>query len=119
LTEINTIGVIGAGQMGQGIAQVAAQSGLDVLVLDANAELARGSVERIGRALQGLVGKGKLPSTNRDDVLARIEAKSDFSELNPCDFVIEAAPERESVCTSADHLGQQPPFAKRQFWVFA
>ncbi len=97
MLEIKTIGVIGAGQMGRGIAQVAAQAGLEVLLLDANAALADKAHERIGRALDRLVAKEKVSSSERGEILARIHPKSDFADLSPCDFVIEAAPEREDI----------------------
>lgn len=97
MSDIKTIGVIGAGQMGRGIAQVAAQSELQVLLLDANAELANTAHERIGRALDRLVSKEKITIQERGDILARIQPKTDYADLAPCDFVIEAAPEREDI----------------------
>jgi 3-hydroxybutyryl-CoA dehydrogenase len=95
--EIQTLGVVGAGQMGRGIAQVAAQAGLDVIVLDASQELAQKGVERIGRALDRLVQKEKITAPDRDAVMGRISARGKYSELGACDFVIEAAPEREEI----------------------
>ena len=72
-TDIQTIGVLGAGQMGGGIAQVVAQSGRKVLLADmdrAHAEAGKASIAKIlGRAVE----KGKLSSEDRDAVLARIE----------------------------------------------
>jgi len=91
------MGVIGGGQMGRGIAQVAAQSGLNVLLLDANLDVAQGVVERLGRELDRLVNKEKITSDERSATLARISAKSDYAELAPCDFVVEAAPESEAI----------------------
>ena len=72
MDDIKTIGVIGAGQMGRGIAQVAAQSELKVLLLDANAELANTAHDRIGRALDRLVSKEKITIQERGDILGRI-----------------------------------------------
>lgn len=97
MSEIQTIGVIGAGQMGRGIAQVAAQSGLDVVLLDANLEMAQKSTERLGRALDRLVAKEKISEDDKAAALARITPCSDFKDLGGCDFVVEAAPEREEI----------------------
>ncbi|HTM19840.1 MAG TPA: 3-hydroxyacyl-CoA dehydrogenase NAD-binding domain-containing protein, partial [Kofleriaceae bacterium] len=58
--DIKCLGVVGAGQMGRGIAQVAAQAGLDVILLDASDTLAEQAADRIGRALDRLVSKEKL-----------------------------------------------------------
>jgi len=96
-SAIQTIGVIGAGQMGRGIAQVAAQSGLDVLLLDANLEMAQKAIERLGRALDRLVAKEKITEAQKAEALSRISPKSDYADLAPCDFVVEAAPEREDI----------------------
>jgi len=96
-TEINAIGVIGAGQMGRGIAQVAAQAGVDVVLLDANGELAEKGLERIGRALSRLVKKEKISESDREAVLSRIRPDSDYQSLKDCDLVVEAAPEREDI----------------------
>lgn len=95
--EVQTLGVVGAGQMGRGIAQVAAQAGLDVVMLDASQELASKGVERIGRALDRLVQKEKISAGERDTIMRRIRARADYAELSVCQFVIEAAPEREEI----------------------
>jgi 3-hydroxybutyryl-CoA dehydrogenase len=94
---IGPVGVIGAGQMGRGIAQVAAQAGHDVIVVDATSALAEQGVERIGRALDRLVSKEKLTAVARDKAMARISARGGLDDLSRCDFVIEAAPEREDL----------------------
>jgi 3-hydroxybutyryl-CoA dehydrogenase len=91
------LGVVGAGQMGRGIAQVAAQAGHDVTVVDASAALAEAGVDRIARALDRLVSKEKLPAAERDQIMGRIRARGGLDELSRCDFVIEAAPEREDL----------------------
>ena len=72
LDSIHCIGVVGAGQMGRGIAQIAAQSGLDVVVLDASDTLAEQAVDRIARALDRLVSKEKMTASERDAIVARI-----------------------------------------------
>jgi 3-hydroxybutyryl-CoA dehydrogenase len=95
--EIKTIGVIGAGQMGRGIAQVAAQAGLEVLLLDSKLELAQKAIERVGRALDRLVAKEKMDEDERTRILSHIKPLSDFADLGASDFVVEAAPEREDI----------------------
>ena len=97
LDSIHCIGVVGAGQMGRGIAQVAAQSGLEVIVLDASDTLAEQAVDRIGRALDRLVSKEKMTAAERNAIVGRISPRSRFEDLERCDFIIEAAPEREDL----------------------
>ena len=69
---IERIAVVGAGQMGAGIAQVAAQAGLSVVLADASADLARRAVDKLGATLGKLVEKGKIPAAERGALLARI-----------------------------------------------
>jgi len=95
--EVNKIGVVGAGQMGQGIAQVAAQAGLDVVVVDAAPDFAQAGVGKIKKTLDRLVEKGKLEGSARDQVMARLRAGSGHHDLRDCDVVIEAAPEKEEL----------------------
>jgi 3-hydroxybutyryl-CoA dehydrogenase len=91
--KIQTIGVIGAGQMGGGIAQVAAQAGLQVVLLDANVSLAEKAKARIADVLGKLVAKGKLEAHARDAAVEKIRPAGEYAALGPCDFVVEAAPE--------------------------
>jgi len=95
--KVSKIGVVGAGQMGQGIAQVAAQAGLDVTVVDAAPDFAIAGVGKIKKALDRLVEKGKLDGGARDATLARIKAGGGHRDLVDCDVVIEAAPEKEEL----------------------
>jgi 3-hydroxybutyryl-CoA dehydrogenase len=95
--EIERIGVVGAGQMGTGIAQVAAQSGLHVRLLDINPDLAQAARKRIDAALSAQVKKGKLEDEVRLATLSRIAPASKFSELADVNLVIEAAIEDSSV----------------------
>jgi len=95
--DIQRVGVIGAGQMGRGIAQVAAQAGLDVVVLDASVELAEAAFAQLGKTLARLVDKGKIDSAARDAALGRITATSGYTAVADCDIVIEAAPENEAL----------------------
>ena len=69
---ITNVGVIGCGLMGSGIVQVAAQAGFQVLFVEANDELVRRALARLGETLEGLVVKGKLDAKTKDATLARI-----------------------------------------------
>ena len=93
MSEIRIFGVIGAGQMGQGIAQVAAQSGMEVRLLDAKLELAEKGKASIGKQLGKLVEKGKLPKDEADRTMARLTPAGDYAALSECDIVVEAATE--------------------------
>lgn len=91
------IGVIGAGQMGAGIAQVSAQAGYRTVLSDISLELAEKGKVGIGKQLARAVEKGKLAQADADAALARIEPVADMAAFAPCDLVIEAATEREEV----------------------
>lgn len=95
--EIKQIGIIGAGQMGGGIAQVAAVAGLDVVLVDVSAERLKQTVERVERLLERQVGKGSLTADERGAALARIRTGESFDLLRQADLVIEAATEAEEV----------------------
>jgi 3-hydroxybutyryl-CoA dehydrogenase len=91
--RIETVGVLGAGLMGHGIAQVAAQSGYAVVLREVDdATLAKG-VGRIEKQLARAVEKGKSTQEDADAVRARIEATTDYGALAECDLVIEAITE--------------------------
>ncbi len=91
------IGVVGAGTMGHGIAQVAAQAGYQVTLVDAApAALARG-VAQIGKGLARLVDKGKLAAEDRDRALARVSTGGDLAALAQVDLAIEAVVEKLEV----------------------
>ena len=95
--NIKTLGVIGAGQMGNGIAQVAAMSGLNVVMSDIKDELIEQGVAAIQKILQRGVDKGKLDGTERDGILNRITTTVGIKDMASVDFVIEAATEYEPV----------------------
>ena len=94
---IENIGVVGAGQMGTGIAQVAAAAGFQVRLLDVNEALAKKACARIDAALATQVKKGKLEDSVRRETLARITPAHDFKQLSDVQLVIEAAIEDVSV----------------------
>ena len=93
MANIKRFGVIGAGQMGRGIAQVAAQSGLEVPLLDVSRAAADKGKERIERTLGRLVEKGRIEASERDAILSRIRPTDSYDDLSDADFVIEAATE--------------------------
>lgn len=94
---MHTVGVIGAGQMGAGIAQVAAQAGYRTLISDISIERAEAGKAGIAKLLARAVDKGKLAQADADAALARIQPVADHAAFAPCDLVIEAATEREDV----------------------
>ncbi len=98
--RIRTIGVVGAGTMGSGIAQVAAQAGFEVVLVDqAEAWLDRG-LEAITGSLDKLVSKERLDNAERDAILVRIEGSTNIGHLANCDLVIEVV--TESFATKAE-----------------
>ncbi|MDB4964657.1 MAG: 3-hydroxybutyryl-CoA dehydrogenase [Myxococcales bacterium] len=95
--QVAKIGVIGAGQMGGGIAQVAAQSGIDVVLVDAQREWAEKGRKKIEAALEKLVQKGKLKAEERAGVMARITIADNYAGFESCDVVVEAATENQEL----------------------
>jgi 3-hydroxybutyryl-CoA dehydrogenase len=95
--HVKTIGVIGAGQMGAGIAQVSAAAGYRVLLSDVDAARAEAGKAGIAKGLARLVEKEKVSADARDATLANIEPVGDVGAMGPCDLVIEAATEREEI----------------------
>jgi 3-hydroxybutyryl-CoA dehydrogenase len=92
--SIQTIGVIGAGQMGNGIAHVAAQAGLSVRMQDITEAFAAKGLATIDKNLQRGVDKGKMTAEEKAATLARIATTTKLEDLADCDIVIEAAPEK-------------------------
>ncbi len=95
--EIKTFGVIGAGQMGNGISQVAAMSGLRVIMNDISEEFVDRGMNMINKILSRKVDKGKLTAEEKDAVLGRIQTCTDIKYMATADFVVEAATENESL----------------------
>ena len=94
---METVGVIGAGQMGAGIAQVAAQAGYRVLLSDRELTLAEKGKSGIAKRLGSAVEKGKVTATDAEAALARIETVGDYAAFGDAFIVIEAATEREEI----------------------
>ncbi|MFZ1986826.1 MAG: 3-hydroxybutyryl-CoA dehydrogenase [Desulfatitalea sp.] len=95
--EIKTFGVIGAGQMGNGIAQVAAMSGLNVVMNDIKEEFVQRGLGTIAKFFDRGIEKGKLTREQKDGVLARIRPSTRLDDMAAADFVVEAATEREDL----------------------
>lgn len=95
--NIKTFGVIGAGQMGGGIAQVAAASGLDVVMNDINEECTARGKAAIEKNLNRSVSKGKLSEEACGEILARIKTSTSLADMASVDFVVEAAVEMEEL----------------------
>ena len=94
---IQKIGVIGAGQMGRGIAQVAATSGCQVVLQDIKAEALDAALAHITSGLDKMVAKGKLTAEAKAEALSRLSSTTDMAGFASCDLVIEAATENEPV----------------------
>ncbi|MEW6078504.1 MAG: 3-hydroxybutyryl-CoA dehydrogenase [Thermodesulfobacteriota bacterium] len=95
--EIRTFGVIGAGQMGNGIAQVAAMSGLNIIMHDIEERFVKKGLDTITANLKKSVEKGKLAQEVMDATLKRIETSIDLKNMARADFVVEAATENETL----------------------
>ncbi|OYW16629.1 MAG: 3-hydroxybutyryl-CoA dehydrogenase [Novosphingobium sp. 12-64-8] len=94
---MQTVAVIGAGQMGAGIAQVSAQAGMKVLLADVSLELAEKAKDKIAKGLSRLVERGKVDAALAASTVANIVPIGDYSTLGQADLVIEAATEREDI----------------------
>lgn len=95
--DIKKFGVIGAGQMGNGIAQVAAASGLDVLMSDIKEDFCQKGMNTITKNLDRMVSKEKIDEKTRTDILSRIKTTVNLKDMEGVDFVVEAAVEREDL----------------------
>jgi len=93
--EVKTIGVVGAGQMGSGIAQVAAQAGYEVLLLDASEEALRRGLEAIRRSLAKFLEKGRITEEALEAALGRIRTTLDLEDFREADLIVEAIVEDE------------------------
>ncbi len=93
--SVSTVGIIGAGQMGAGVAQVAAQAGVNILLNDVSEEMCRRGLETVERNLDRMVQRGRLKLEERDRLLRRIEITHRLEDLASADFVLEAVVENE------------------------
>ncbi len=95
--EIKTIGVLGAGQMGNGIAQVAAHSGYRVIMSDIADSFVQKGLSTISKNLDRMVEKGKIPSQKKDEIMGRLKGTIQLKDMAEADFVVEAATENEAL----------------------
>ena len=96
-TNLKKIGVVGAGFMGAGIAQVSAAAGLQVVLVDRDQETADKGKAGLHKALTDRVNKGRMKSAERDELLSRVTPTPDYAALKDCDLVIEAVFEDRKV----------------------
>ncbi|MBJ2152564.1 MULTISPECIES: 3-hydroxybutyryl-CoA dehydrogenase [Paracoccaceae] len=95
--DIRSVGIVGAGQMGNGIAHVFALAGYDVLLNDVNEDSLQKAVAIIDRNLERQVSRGKVSAEDKQAAMGRIRTTMTLADLGPSDLVIEAATERETV----------------------
>ena len=108
IETIRTIGVVGAGQMGSGIAQVAATAGYDVVLSDTQEPFLDRALKGIGASLAKLEEKGEIPKGGKDAAVGRIRRTVSLEALAPCDWVVEAVNEsidlKHSIFTTLDRV---------------
>ena len=97
MSTIKKIGIIGAGQMGSGIAHVCAQAGYEVVISDISPEILQKSVAAISKNMDRQVQKGKLTEADKTAAIARISTGTDLSVFHDADLVVEAATENEAL----------------------
>lgn len=97
MSEIKTVGVIGAGQMGSGIAQVMAQAGQSVILQDINQEQLDKAKAGIEKSLAKFVSKEKITETQKTEALANLTFTQSLDDLKPSDLVVEAIIENEAI----------------------
>jgi 3-hydroxybutyryl-CoA dehydrogenase len=97
MSTINTVGVIGAGTMGNGIAQACAAVGINAIMIDVSDAALQKGTNAVAASLERLVKKDKLSAKERDATLARIRATTSYDALRDADIVIEAATENPSI----------------------
>ena len=97
MQTIQTIGIIGAGTMGNGIAQACATSGLQVVMVDINEAAVQKGIATVSGSLDRLIKKEKLTAAEKDAALARIKGSTSYDDLKGAELVIEAATENEGL----------------------
>ncbi len=91
--DVKTFGVVGSGQMGNGIAHVAAVAGMQVIMNDVSAEFVERGLSTITKNLDRAVSKGKMSEDEKAQILGRIKTSTDLADMKDADFVVEAVPE--------------------------
>ena len=106
--QVKTLGVVGAGQMGNGIAQVVAASGLQVIMADIKDEFVARGIQTIDKNLGRAVSKGKMSEDEKNAVLGRIKGTTDLGDFRNVDFAVEAATEqldiKKQIITTLDEV---------------
>src|SRR5450759_403474 len=97
MKSIRTVGVVGSGQMGNGIAHVAASAGLSVILADTSADIVAKARSVIEKNMDREVARGKRTADEKSAALGRIRESTDLSSLEGADLVIEAVTENETV----------------------
>jgi 3-hydroxybutyryl-CoA dehydrogenase len=95
--DVNIFGVVGSGQMGNGIAQVAATSGLQVVMTDINEDFVNKGMAVIEKNLTRSVDKGRISEEDKTAIMGRIKPSTDIKDMGGADFVVEAATENEEL----------------------
>jgi 3-hydroxybutyryl-CoA dehydrogenase len=90
---IKSVGIMGAGSMGHGIAQVAARAGYDVVMVDIEDRLVDGAIKKIDKFLSKSVEKGKISAEQKNGILAKIKGTTKIEDLEGSDFIVEVVPE--------------------------
>ena len=109
--SVKTVGIIGAGQMGSGIAQVCALAGMDVLMHDVSAERIDKGMSTVGSGLSRQVASAKITEEARAKALTHVKAANAVGDLAPCDLVIEAV--YESMDVKKDVFGKLDTICKQ------
>lgn len=108
--NIHTLGIVGAGQMGSGIGQVAAQAGLGVLLYDVNQEVIGRALHNIERGLVRQAERGKLSAEQQQAAVSHVRGTTNLADLRDTDLVIEAVPEdyelKKSIFQQLDHIAR-------------
>lgn len=97
MSEIKHVGVVGAGQMGNGIAQVCAVNGLDVTLLDVDEAAIERGMATIAKSLEKFVAKERMTAEDKDAALARIKTSTDYEAFGAVDLAVEAATENQAI----------------------
>ena len=100
IVQIATVGVVGLGTMGAGIAEVFARGGLDVVAVEVNDQLLTAGRGRVDKSLQRAVDRGRLDADQQEQIVGRFRYTVDRADLAACDLVVEAVPERLDIKTS-------------------